>query len=59
MLAAAEQFRRVKGYRQLPQLAAALPHAVGADAPSTPDHMIPQEAATKVHGQRVILARLG
>jgi hypothetical protein len=40
-------------------VAAALPHAVGADAPSTPDHMIPQEAATKVHGQRVILARLG
>jgi putative transposase len=35
MLAAAEQFRRVKGYRQLPQLARALRHAVGADDPST------------------------
>lgn len=30
MLAAETQFRRVKGYRQLPQLAAALRHAVGA-----------------------------
>jgi transposase-like protein len=35
MLAAATQFRRVKGYRQLPKLAAALAHAVGADDPST------------------------
>jgi putative transposase len=35
MLAAATQFRRVKGYRQLPQLARALRHAVGADDPST------------------------
>jgi transposase-like protein len=35
MLAAASQFRRVKGYRQLPALAAALRHAVGADDPST------------------------
>jgi transposase-like protein len=35
MLAAATQFRRVKGYRQLPQLAAALRHAVGAHDPST------------------------
>jgi transposase-like protein len=35
MLAAATQFRRVKGYRQLPQLAHALRHAVGADDPST------------------------
>jgi transposase-like protein len=35
MLAASGQFRRVKGYRQLPQLAAALRHAVGADDPST------------------------
>jgi transposase-like protein len=35
MLAAATQFRRIKGYRQLPQLAAALRHAVGADDPST------------------------
>ncbi|MGH9258286.1 MAG: transposase [Acidimicrobiales bacterium] len=35
MLAASAQFRRVKGYRQLPQLAAALRHAVGADDPST------------------------
>jgi putative transposase len=35
MLAAAGQFRRVKGYRQLPKLAAALRHAVGADDPST------------------------
>jgi hypothetical protein len=33
MLAAAGQFRRVKGYRQLPQLARALRHAVGADDP--------------------------
>ncbi len=35
MLAASTQFRRVKGYRQLPQLARALRHAVGADDPST------------------------
>ncbi len=35
MLAAADQFRRVKGYRQLPQLAAALRHAVGDPDPST------------------------
>jgi putative transposase len=35
MLAASIQFRRVKGYRQLPQLARALRHAVGADDPST------------------------
>jgi putative transposase len=35
MLAAASQFRRVKGYRQLPKLAAALRHAVGAVDPST------------------------
>lgn len=35
MLAAASQFRRVKGYRQLPKLAAALHHAVGAEDPST------------------------
>jgi putative transposase len=35
MLAAASQFRRVKGYRQLPKLAAALRHAVGATDPST------------------------
>ena len=35
MLAASAQFRRVKGYRQLPQLARALRHAVGADDPST------------------------
>ena len=31
MLAASVQFRRVKGYRQLPQLAAALRHTVHAD----------------------------
>ncbi len=31
MLAASNQFRRVKGYRQLPALAAALRHAVGPD----------------------------
>ena len=31
MLTAATQFRRVKGYRQLPQLAAALRHTVGAE----------------------------
>jgi transposase-like protein len=35
MVAAATQFRRVKGYRQLPKLAAALRHAVGGDDPST------------------------
>jgi transposase-like protein len=35
MLAAASQFRRVKGYRQLPHLAAALRHTVGATDPST------------------------
>jgi transposase-like protein len=35
MLAAADQFRRVKGYRQLPQLARALRHAVVTDDPST------------------------
>jgi putative transposase len=35
MLAAAIQFRRVKGYRQLPHLARALRHAVDADDPST------------------------
>ena len=35
MLAASNQFRRVKGYRQLPALAAALRHAVGADDLST------------------------
>jgi hypothetical protein len=33
MLAASTQFRRVKGYRQLPALAVALRHAVGADHP--------------------------
>jgi hypothetical protein len=35
MLAASAQFRGVKGYRQLPQLARALRHAIGADDPST------------------------
>jgi putative transposase len=35
MLAAAGQFRRVKGYRQLPKLAAALRHTVDATDPST------------------------
>jgi putative transposase len=35
ILAASAQFRRVKGYRQLPQLAAAMRHAVGAHDPST------------------------
>jgi transposase-like protein len=35
MLATAGQFRRVKGYRQLPQLTLALRHAVGANDPST------------------------
>ena len=35
MLAASHQFRRVKGYRQLPALAAALRHTVGADQTST------------------------
>jgi len=35
MLAASTQFRRVKGYRQLPKLAAALRRAIGVDDPST------------------------
>jgi putative transposase len=35
MLAASTQFRRVKGYRQLPQLATALHHTVGAEDTST------------------------
>jgi transposase-like protein len=35
MEAAAGQFRRVKGYRQLPQLAQALRNTIGADTPST------------------------
>jgi len=35
MVAASTQFRRVKGYRQLPNLAAALRHVVCADDPST------------------------
>ena len=35
MLAASTQFRRVKGHRQLPALAAALRHTVGAADPST------------------------
>jgi transposase-like protein len=35
MLAASTQFRRVKGYRQLPALAVALRHTVGAETPST------------------------
>ncbi|RDI73201.1 hypothetical protein Gocc_3066 [Gaiella occulta] len=35
MTAAHTQFRRVKGYRQLPQLAATLRHTVGAENPST------------------------
>jgi transposase-like protein len=35
MLAASTQFRRVKGYRQLPKLATALHHAAGAADPST------------------------
>lgn len=35
MLAASTQFRRVKGYRQLPQLATALRRTVGVDDPST------------------------
>lgn len=35
MVAASTQFRRVKGYRQLPQLARALRHAVSVDDPST------------------------
>jgi transposase-like protein len=34
MLEASKQFRRVKGYRQLPQLARALRHVVGAEDPS-------------------------
>ena len=35
MLAASTQFRRVKGYRQLPALAAALRHTLAADDLST------------------------
>jgi transposase-like protein len=35
MLAASTQFRRVKGYRQLPKLAAALRHTISIDHPST------------------------
>ena len=35
MLEASRQFRRVKGYRQLPQLASALRHTVGAPDQST------------------------
>jgi hypothetical protein len=35
MLAAAGQFRRVKGYRQLPQLSGALRHAVDTTDLST------------------------
>lgn len=35
MLAASAQFRRVKGYRQLPTLAVALRHAISVDDPST------------------------
>ena len=35
MLVASTQFRRVKGYRQLPALALALQRAVGAETPST------------------------
>ncbi len=51
--------RRVKGYRQLPQLAKALQHP-SAPRPRRPslsphDHMIRQEAATNLHGRRVIL----
>jgi hypothetical protein len=61
MLTAQAQFRRVKGYRQLPLLAAALRQAVGVEnptaEPSARDRMITQEAATKFHGQRVILLR--
>jgi transposase-like protein len=34
MLTAQAQFRRVKGYRQLPLLAAALHHAIGAEHPT-------------------------
>lgn len=43
MLAAADQFRRVKGYRQIPALAAALRHTVSVDDPST---MTEAEAVT-------------
>lgn len=35
MLEAAKQFRRVKGYRQLPQLAHALRHTITNDQPIT------------------------
>jgi transposase-like protein len=35
MLAASAQFRRVKGYRQLPKLAEALRHTISVDDPST------------------------
>jgi hypothetical protein len=36
MLAASTQFRRVKGYRQLPTLAHALRHTVGAHTDQSP-----------------------
>ncbi|MCP3911430.1 MAG: hypothetical protein GY745_05530 [Actinomycetia bacterium] len=35
MLAAEQQFRRVKGYRQLPALATALEQATTTDTPTT------------------------
>ena len=37
MLEASKQFRRVKGYRQLPKLATELRHTVGADAKGSED----------------------
>jgi hypothetical protein len=37
MLEASTQFRRVKGYRQLPRLAAELSHSVGADTKKSED----------------------
>ena len=35
MIATSSQFRRIKGYRQLPQLAIALRNTVGVTDPST------------------------
>jgi hypothetical protein len=56
MLATSTQFRRVKGYRKLPQLAQALRHAVATPDPSTVAVTAwpydPSEAATRFHGER-------
>ena len=43
MIAAQDQFRRVKGYRQLPELARTLEHAVG-HRPTNPTFHTPRFA---------------